>query len=499
MKLYFNKSILGALLAASLLTACSDELTITPYDGLTSTQVVNTPEGLKAATLGNYALLKDGNYIRSYHMMSEFPSDNVSLSGTTSDPLYFSYNYNHIKTSALATNFYTKSYQAIYGTNVIIELLKEGQSGELDQVLGENYFLRALLHFHLANVFARPYAPDAGASPGVILVSSTVQPAQKPTRGTVKEVYDFIIKDLEKSISLMSVAKNNNFASKEVAYAMLSRIYLYMEQNEKAIEYANKVIDSKRYALLPTASLPKYYTTVPESNTETIFAVRHTVKDNRGYSAIGAMYLSDGEGWGEMYASEKYRNLVNKFLNDKRRDFIVPVYEKNADGSIKTDASGNKVLATRNGYPKYYITKFSYQEGYPMLSSPVFFRLAEMYLIRAEANAKLGKNAAALDDVNLIRKRAGLSGNELFSASNMMGHASVLDAVLAESHLEMAWEGLRKHDIFRNKRTMERNYPGTHLLAGAVKQEIPYTHPRVVHFFPEAETVLNPSLAQNPE
>ena len=499
MKRYIKSTAFAAMLSGTLLTGCSEELTITPYDGLTSTQVVNTPEGLKAATLGNYAILKDGNYIRSYHMMSEFPSDNVSLSGTTSDPLYFSYNYNHIKTSALATNFYTKSYQAVYGANVIIGLLKEGQSAELDQVLGENYFLRALLHFHLANVFARPYAPDAGASPGVIVVKSTEQPAQKPTRGTVKEVYAAIIQDLEKSIGLMTVAKNNNFASKEVAYAMLSRIYLYMENNEKAIEYANKVISSNRYSLVSTANLSKYYTTIPESNTETIFAVRHTVKDNRGYSAIGAMYLSDGEGWGEMYASEKYRKLIDKFPNDKRREYIVPVYEKNADGSIKTDAAGNKVLAARNGYPKYYITKFSYQEGYPMLSSPVFFRLAEMFLIRAEANAKLGKNADALEDVNLIRKRAGLSGTELFSASNMMGYTSVLDVVLEESHLEFAWEGLRKHDIFRNKRTMERNYPGTHLLAGAVKQEIPYTHPRVVHFFPEAETVLNPSLVQNPE
>lgn len=498
MKLTYKTYIVSALLGASMLSGCSEQLAITPFDGLTSTQVVNTPEGLKAATLGNYAVLKDGAYIRSYHIMAEYPSDNVSLSGTTTDHLYFSYNYNHIKTSALAINLYAKSYQAIYGCNVIIELLKEGVSPEMNQVLGENYFLRAFLHFNLANIFARPYAPDAGASPGIVLTTATAPVANTP-RSTVKEVYSSIVNDLEKSISLMTVGKNNNFASKEVAYAMLSRIYLYMEDNAKAIEYANKVIDSNRYALVSTANLPKYYTTVPESNTETIFAVRHTVKDNRGYSAIGAMYLSDGEGWGEMYASESYRNLIDKFSGDARRSFVIPVYEKNADGSIKTDAAGKPILASRNGYPKYYISKFSYQEGYPMLSSPVFFRLAETYLIRAEAYAKTGKATEALEDVNLIRKRAGLSGNQLFSTSNMMGYTTALDVVLDESRLELAWECLRKNDVFRNKRTMVRNYPGTHLIGGAIKQEIPYTHPRVIQYIPEAQLVLNSALVQNPD
>jgi tetratricopeptide (TPR) repeat protein len=498
MKRNYKIHICSALLGISMLTSCSEQLTITPYDGLTSTQVVNTPEGLKAATLGNYAILKDGNYIRSYHLMAEFPSDNVSLSGTTADPLYFSYNYNHIKNSALATNFYAKSYQALYGANVIIELLQEGQSADLNQVLGENYFLRALLHFNLANIFARPYATDAGASPGIIIAKATAAVPNTP-RSSVKDVYSSIIQDLEKSISLMTIAKNNNFASKEVAYAMLSRVYLYMEDNAKAIEYANKVIDSNRYTLVSTANLPKYYTTVPETNSETIFAVRHTIKDNRGYSSIGAMYLADGEGWGEMYASESYRNLINKFPNDVRRSFITPVYEKNADGSNKTDAAGNPILAARNGYPKYYINKLSYQEGYSMLSSPVLFRLAETYLIRAEAYAKTGKTAEALEDVNLIRKRAGLSGNQLYSAANMMGHATVLDVVLEEAHLELAWECLRKYDVFRNKRTMVRNYPGTHLIGGAIKQEIPYTHPRVVHYLPEAQMVLNTALVQNPD
>lgn len=497
MKLNFRNYIFPALLSAAVLAGCSDDLEVKPYDGLTFDQTTSTPEGLKAATIGNYTYLKDSYYVRNFHMLTEYASDNVALSGTTTDPLFYAYNYQHLKAMSITTNFFRKAYQAIYGTNVVIEKLKEGQSAELDQVLGENYYLRAMVHFDLVNIFGRPYAQDQGASPGIMIRDNT-DITDLPARSTVKETYEFIASDLERAAALMGSSKNSSFASKEVAYALLSRVYLYMENNEKAIEYANLVINSNRYALLGTAELPNYFSIANESNKETIFAIKHTVQDDRGWGSLGSMYLNDGTGYGEMYASASYRNLINKFPEDQRRDFIVPVYLYNADGSIRTGADGKPLLATRNGYEKYYITKYSYQEGVVTLSSPVYLRLAEMYLNRAEANAKLGNSDAALEDVNLIRRRAGLSGNALFSAGNMMGYTSVLDVVLDERRLELAWEAHRKYDVFRNKRTMVRNYPGTHLPSGQTTQEIPYTHPRVVFFIPEEEIILNPKLEQNP-
>lgn len=497
MKFKFRNYIYPAILCAAVLTGCSDDLDVQPYDGLTIDQTTGTPEGLKAATIGNYNYIKDSYYTRNFHMLVEYPSDNVALSGTTTDPLFYAYNYQHLTSMGITDNFFRKAYQAIYGTNVVIEKLQEGQSAELDQVLGENYFLRAMVHFDLVNIFGRPYAQDGGASPGVMIRNNT-DINDLPARSSVKEVYEFVIGDLEKAASLMGSSKSSSFASKEVAQALLSRVYLYMENNEKAIEYADLVINSGRYTLLPTADLPNYFTYANETNRETIFAIKHTLQDDQTWGSLGSMYLNDGMGYGEMYASESYRNLIDKFEEDKRREFIVPVYEKNADGSIKKGADGKPVLSTRNGYQKYYITKYSYQEGVVTLSSPVYLRLAEMYLNRAEANAKLGNDEAALEDVNLIRRRAGLSGDALFSASNMMGYTSVLDVVLDERRLELAWEAQRKYDVFRNKRTMVRNYPGTHLPSGSNTQEIPYTHPRVVYFIPEQEIILNPKLEQNP-
>ncbi len=491
---YKSMAALFLLLATA---SCKKDLLLPPYNGIINEEVVNTVEGLQSATIGTYNYIKDEYYVRNYHFFSEYASDNVSLSGTTTDPLFYAYNYQHQKNQGNVENFWRKAYQAIYGTNVVIEKVQPGDDAVRNQLLGENHFLRAMIHFDLVKVFGRPYTEDNGESLGVMIKTNT-DVNELPPRSKVKEVYALIISDLNKAIELTNSSKNNNFASKEVAKALLSRVYLYMGNYEQAYALADEVIKSQRYALLSSAEYPKYFTKAPEENAETIFAIKHVLSDDRTWGSLGSMYWGGSSGYGEMYASLSYRTLLNKFPNDLRNSFVVAQYEKNADGSTKTDAQGKPVFQKRNGYEKHFITKYSFQNGYETLSSPVVLRLAEMYLNRAEAAAQLGKTAEALADVNLIRQRAGLSGAALFSADNMMGYTSVLAVVLDERRLEFAFESQRKFDVFRNKQTMYRNYPGTHLPSGQTTQEISYKDPRVIFYIPEKDMVVNTNLVQNP-
>ncbi|QNK61509.1 RagB/SusD family nutrient uptake outer membrane protein [Pedobacter sp. PAMC26386] len=490
------KTIVAIALIVSA-TACKKDLALLPYNGISNEQVVGTTEGLQTATIGTYSLIKDPNYVRNYHIFTEYPSDNVSLSGTTTDPLFYAYNYQHQKNQVNVLAFWRKGYQAINSTNVVIEKVAESTDPVKNQLLGENYFLRAFIHFDLVKVFGRPYTDDNGESLGV-MIKTKPDIHELPARSKVKEVYALVISDLLKAVKLMSSDKNNNFASKEVAMALLSRVYLYMGDYKNAFDYADQVIKSGRYTLVPSTSYAKYFTSIPELNLETIFAIRHTIKDDQQDAAIGSLYWGGSIGYGEMYASQPYRALVNKFPEDIRNSFVVPQYEKNDDGTIKKDAQGNPVLQNRNGYPKYFINKYSFQEGYETLSSPVVLRLAEMYLTRAESAFQLGRPNDALADVNVIRTRAGLSESALFSAGNMMGYTNVLDVILDERRLEFAFECQRKFDVFRNKRTMNRDYPGTHLASGQTTQQIPYTDPRVIFFIPEDDITLDPNLVQNP-
>jgi len=120
------------------------------------------------------------------------------------------------------------------------------------------------------------------------------------------------------------------------------------------------------------------------------------------------------------------------------------------------------LTGTRNTFPQFYMSKFAWQDGDPNLSSPVMIRWAEVILNRAEANAKKGNEKAALDDVNVLRKRAGLTGDAQMTLANYKsrGYSSVLDVVLDERRMELCFEAHRPFDLIRNKRNIDHRYSG---------------------------------------
>ncbi|MBR1888307.1 MAG: RagB/SusD family nutrient uptake outer membrane protein, partial [Bacteroidales bacterium] len=114
----------------------------------------------------------------------------------------------------------------------------------------------------------------------------------------------------------------------------------------------------------------------------------------------------------------------------------------------------------RNTYPQYYMSKFSWQDGDPMLSSPVVIRWAEVVLNRAEAEAKLGKDADAIKDVNVIRKRAGIHEWTNLAEAQTHEYKTSLEVVLDERRMELCFEGHRAIDVYRNKLSMDRRFAG---------------------------------------
>ncbi len=474
-----------ALLGVLLLTgACSIDKK--PYNGLPEEAILQNPQGLRAATDGNYTVLKESDYTRNLFIMNEYPGDNLTLSGTTTDPLFLTYTYRHTTDQGNALQIYRKGYQVIVGCNKVIGAIKPGTSKELDQILGENLFLRAMVHFDLVRLFGRPYTQSPETNLGIVIKTDT-KVDDNASRATVKAVYSFVISELQQAAALMTSFRTNSYASPAAANALLSRVYLYMNDNANVIKYADLVIADGRFALATPAQVPDFYAVDNEPNREIIFAIKHTLKDDRGFSAIGSMYYTSpgGIGWGEVYASQAYQDLVNRYPNDKRRSFLVR----------KMTAQGAQ--EKRNGIDKVYVTKFSNQGGIPTLSSPVVLRLAELYLNRAEAYAKTGQAAQALDDVNQVRKRAGLTGSELYAITDLKGMPTVLDVVLQERRLELAFEGHRPYDLFRNNRSLVREYPGFHNIQTG-QQTVTPDDKQVITLIPQAEIVLNSNLQQNP-
>ena len=481
---------------------------IQPSDSITTGVLTSTPEGLTNAVNGAYSLFKDhvvfngtaddnNMYLRQYFQLSDFSSDDIVCAQVTEDPLFYSFSLNHSATQTNARYFWYISYKIISDCNTVIEAVGENASdARIQQLVGECYFLRAFCHFNLVRFFARPYSQNKSAD-GIILRTSNTEPAQK-ARSTVEEVYTQIIADAQKAAGLMNQQRGVQYASREASWALLSRAYLYMEDNKNASDYATKVINSGRFTLSTAEQYPSMFANAASSSA-TIFCIAFTSKEDYGkFGSIASMIYSDGNsGWGEEYASSSLRNLMATHPEDVRWKYIIPLVDDNGDPVKK------------NGIETYYISKFSFQDGSPTLSSPILFRVAEMYLNRAEANAKTGNTKDALDDLDAIRRNRGLESS-LYNGKVPAG-STVLDVVLKERRIELAFEGHRAFDVYRNNLPMNRTYWGYHL-PGLKETDIDLNRqpsgyqnmitqpgdPSIIYYIPIDEIQSNPLCTQNP-
>ena len=162
------------------------------------------------------------------------------------------------------------------------------------------------------------------------------------------------------------------------------------------------------------------------------------------------------------------------------------VYE---DGKTYQGVLDYKIKLNR-AYPMFYIAKCSREGENSHLHSPVLSRLGEIYLNRAEAEAKMGNYAAALTDLNIIRERAITGGGyKSLDASN------AAERIDKERQLELAFQAERSYDVFRNGGSLTRHYPGAH----NQKIDILPTDYRVVYFIPQDAIDAYPGkLTQNP-
>lgn len=547
------KKILIMLAAAFALVACS--MDFYRSDQMTSAMFKSDPGAAVYSTDGNYAMFKDelafgmtdrGGFVRVYWLMTELRGDNVTLSGRTSDPLYECNTYQDTDRKEDLSYMWYICYKIIYGCNTNLEALLAAadQSAATRQLIGENYFLRAVAHFSLCNVFSTPYGNGAD-KPGVVIRTST--DVSQTTRATIGEVYTQIESDLKSAMEYMEGGTprgNKGYASYDAARGLLTRLYLYMERWQDCIDLCDAMLGGNPSANLDP-NIGEYFANALNSK-ETLWCIGRSYEDE-GFvggekGQLSSMYYTsipgdrgDGaSGWCEMYWSEPLIDLILRNPEDKRNEYFVP-YEQANDGKkficwpeitennfrdyfVVRDVDFNENAASNkfkfdgkeytvkkkdgNGYPIYYIegmytdaqdqdgvdggtrcwvrdnilvtglrsgypypmygmTKFCFQDGHTALSSPVYMRWAEVVLNRAEAYAHLGgKDAEAIADVNVIRKRAGIP-----ELNGLGQYKSALELVLEERRVEFCFEGLRTMDVWRNAKygiTLDRRFGGVH-------------------------------------
>jgi hypothetical protein len=166
------------------------------------------------------------------------------------------------------------------------------------------------------------------------------------------------------------------------------------------------------------------------------------------------------------YEGKNY-TLKSKEVNGYTQYYITGLYTDDEDndgfeGGTRVYVRDNVSAAKgcRDTFVAYTMSKFSWQDGDPMLSSPAVIRWAEVVLNAAEAYAHTGNTAKALEYTNVIRTRAGIPTWADMAACNAEGYTDIVDVVLDERRLELCFEGHRAIDVFRNGKVLDRRFAG---------------------------------------
>ena len=472
-----KKIIIGlALIAtAGTFTACNGFLEEEPLMKQSNELTFATYEGLNQAGAAIYAMMQsDSWYDGTFTLQSELRGGNaknpLSIPGSGRYRQDTQWNYTESSTSPL----WTYAYYTISWCNNIINNLATTDKGsatdqDLNNLKAEALFMRALCHFDLVITYCQPYkAGRDNLGVPVVLVTENGQ----PSRNKVGEVFDQVVKDLLEAESPISdnfkrsgVDDNAAVASKPAIQALLSRVYLYMENWQGAADYATKVINSGKYKLASGADYINMFSaaTAPEGG-EIIFEVYGSKKnsywDNSGWQHMPYItsWGNGNDGSGDVCATA---DLVNLY---EAGDIRLNLFAKNENDNL--------------------ILKYKGKEGsVPRETNVPILRLSEMYLNRAEAilNGASISGASARGDLEAIASKRGATVPATIN-------------VLEERRKELMFEGHIVYDLARTETALVRvDFDGT------VNQNIPAAPDyRWAMPIPKREMDANPNMEQNP-
>lgn len=416
------KNILLILILFLLVTiSCTKMLDVQPTADISSDQAIKDKKGVDKAITGAYYSLHDvGNYGRNQVIVEDLAADNLIWTGTTRE--YQQIDDNQIAAdNGIIDGIWFSNYDCINRVNNVLSRIDgiEMTNDERNMYTGDGLFLRALSHFNLLCFF--------GGIP--IKTQPTLDLSNiNQVRNTVPEVFAQIIADLTEAEKILPATRSLGRASTFSATALLARVYLtqFQQTNDPAIaalaiSMAGKVINEGGFILAPA-----YADLFNGNTTESVFEV---IFDAQNYNRL-AQYFFPVSLTGRYEVSPPASFTLGFFASDTIR----------YDVSIALDT----VIAADTTYFPYGIKYKDYTTGTDRV---YVLRLAEMYMIRAEANAFTNGNIEEIrNDINVLRTRADLP------ATTATTYDELKQAIETERRHEFAFESQRWSDLVRTKR-----------------------------------------------
>jgi len=456
MKIFYIKiyrSLLVLVIVCSV-AACSKFTDVDlPSSQLGTGAVFESKATANAAITDIYSKIRERGLLTGYNsglsVQLGLYADELQFYGLALSGQANFYNNSLIATGNETSVLWTDSYNQIYAANSVVEGVDKSSALltlDKEQLTGEALFVRALIHFYLVNAFG----------PVPYIKTTNYQQNRVASRMPEAEVYASVKSDLEQSVILLPaqyVSTERVRPNKWAAQALLARVCLYMQKWEEASKAASAVLDQSALYKWPT----DLNTVFVKESLSTIWQLMPATNTQNTYEGNSFIFIQ-GPPTSFAITGALFGAFSN---NDLRR--------------------GQWLNKVTNGTSSWYHS-YKYKERTTTTASKeysVVLRMAEQYLIRAEACAHTGDLDGAKEDLNKVRNLAGLGNSGANTADE------IIDAVLQERQLELFTEF--GHRFFDLKRTGKLNQ-----VLGPLKPQWD-TNDRLLPI-PESELLLNPNL-----
>ena len=499
------KSYLLITLSVCMLSSCLDKY---PQDEIPAGSAITTIEDANQAVIGIYnAWLSGALYSGYLTLLPDLQADLVyAVNGYTNTYGDIWRWKDILATNSQITSVYAALYDVIGRCNFLLanvnkvreNIYNDEDFDRLEQYQGEAYFARALAYSELIKLFCKAYDSDEMAEKALGVVLRKEYYSNEPlTRSSLKASYEFVLEDLARAEDYLQLTEEEEkdasltfysspYFSIYTVYALRARVALYMKDYTNAIKYSTLLIDAKdRFAL---SSANESYTTMTDW-------LSMTTKEISYYEYMWRYNLSTESIWQVGFTETAYGSALGTiFFNwdymSYKPDYVPALWVLNLYATNDMRYSVNFCEVT---------TGHSHGLTWPLLAKywgnqelfdgaqlrhvlePQVFRLAEQYLIRAEAYAQKGNYSNASKDITELRKARYSSG---YSAS--LTEKNAMDIIEEERVKELYMEGFRLQDLKRWHKGFERT-PQTESLANGSSLKVEPDDPLFVWPIPQHE------------
>lgn len=477
-----KKTIIPAVMVMGLsFSSCADFLDMKPHDSQNSENALITLTDFDNATNAVYETMRISSYQSVFlPQVGDIMSDNLVMNPGGRQIYNEFHSFRFSATTYGTAGFWSVAYNAILSTNEVITRLENREFSADEEVYGKNILaeakaLRGLIHFDLVRVYGKDYKSATDTDLGVTYKKDCE--TTLPSRNTVREVYGWLVEDLENAFTTMTDDYNadiNYRLNKKSIAAELARVYLTMGEDELAIERADAAIEEDGSDLANASAYSAIYNGSMEDNPEVLFRIAILPSDE----------ILPGNEWGQGTSSSYTAN------------YTVPLsfYEMYADNDCRKQMI--RTMPNADGVDCNVVWKWNgdNRQVIGLVDIPVI-RTTEIYLTRAEAYYNLNDYPAALRNLNYVRQNRYTN----YTPGSETG-ANLEAAILRERRLDLAFEGHRFFDLKRRGEDLVRNGDG-HLADGtgtpSSVQNVPASSPYWLLPIPQEEIDANDNMVQN--